>query len=229
VSFKNCVIIMTSNLGSAQIFEHLPSDSREDLKARVMAEVRSHFRPEFVNRVDEFIVFEPLVREQIRDIVGLRATALVERVARQRLQMRLTDSALEYLASKGFDPVYGARPVKRALQRELQTLLAQALLRGEFIEGDLILVQAAADGSGLTLTKGTPGAVVAAVAAAGDSHQLANGEASQEEQQQVAVPAGASSKPAGRRVVVRGASKKVTSSAGAGEKQQQNGDVNGVQ
>jgi hypothetical protein len=91
---------MTSNLGSAEIFQHMPSDSKADLKTRVMEHVKAHFRPEFINRVDEFIVFEPLVREQIRDIVGLRAAALVERVARQRLQMRLTDSALEYLASK---------------------------------------------------------------------------------------------------------------------------------
>ncbi|WIA34267.1 hypothetical protein OEZ86_012610 [Tetradesmus obliquus] len=154
VSFKNCVIIMTSNLGSAQIFEHLPSDSREDLKARVMAEVKAHFRPEFVNRVDEFIVFEPLVRSQIRDIVGLRATALVQRVAAQHIRMALGDSAVDFLAAKGFDPVFGARPVKRALQRELQTLLAQALLRGEFVEGDTILVEAAPDGSCLTLRKG---------------------------------------------------------------------------
>eukprot|EP00879_Flechtneria_rotunda_P024970 GHRR01026498.1.p1 GENE.GHRR01026498.1~~GHRR01026498.1.p1 ORF type:complete len:390 (+),score=167.53 GHRR01026498.1:273-1442(+) len=154
VSFKNCVIIMTSNLGSAQIFQHLPSDSREALTARVMAEVRSHFRPEFVNRVDEFIVFEPLVREQIRQIVGLRAAALVARVASQHIHMELCDSALSYLADKGFDPAFGARPVKRALQRELQTLLAQALLRGEFIEGDTVLVEAAADGTGLLLKQG---------------------------------------------------------------------------
>lgn len=100
VSFKNCVIIMTSNLGSADIFAHLPSDSKADLKERVMAAVRSHFRPEFVNRVDEFIVFEPLVEHQIRSIVGLRAAALVERVAAQRLKLTLGDSALDYLAQK---------------------------------------------------------------------------------------------------------------------------------
>eukprot|EP00878_Enallax_costatus_P019636 GHUV01020719.1.p1 GENE.GHUV01020719.1~~GHUV01020719.1.p1 ORF type:complete len:799 (+),score=193.45 GHUV01020719.1:113-2509(+) len=100
VSFKNCVIIMTSNLGSAQIFEHLPTDSREALKNRVMNEVRTHFRPEFVNRIDEFIVFEPLIRSQIRDIVGLRASALVHRIAAQHIKLDLGDSALEYLAAK---------------------------------------------------------------------------------------------------------------------------------
>ena len=168
------------------------------------------------------------------DIYAVAFYSRIEIHASCPCSLSIGEKALKTVPSavslQGFDPVYGARPVKRALQRELQTLLAQALLRGEFIEGDLILVQAAADGSGLTLTKGTPGSVVAAVAAAGDSHQLANGEASQEEQQQVAVPAVASSKPAGRRVVVRGASKKVTSSAGAGDKQQQqNGDLNGVQ
>lgn len=116
--------------------------------------MRSHFRPEFINRVDEFIVFEPLVQQQIRAIVGQHAAALVARVAQQRINLRLADSALDYLASKGFDQVYGARPVKRALQRELQTHLAQSLLRAEFVEGDTILVQAAADGEGLVLLKG---------------------------------------------------------------------------
>jgi ATP-dependent Clp protease ATP-binding subunit ClpB len=136
--------------------------------------------------------------------------------------------------SQGFDPVYGARPVKRALQRELQTLLAQALLRGEFVEGDVILVQAAADGSGLQLSKGnTNAALTATAAAAAAGEQVANGEPLQEEEEQqqqvAAVPAGASAgKPPGRRVVVRGASKKVPSSAAsAGEKQQANGVANG--
>ncbi len=91
---------MTSNLGSAQIFEHLPHDSRDALRERVMTEVRGHFRPEFVNRVDEFIVFEPLVRSQIRDIVGLRAADLVGRLASQRVQLALGESALDFLADK---------------------------------------------------------------------------------------------------------------------------------
>ncbi|GBF99361.1 hypothetical protein Rsub_12165 [Raphidocelis subcapitata] len=151
VSFKNAVIIMTSNLGSGDVFAHLPSDSREALQARVMDAVRGHFRPEFINRVDEFIVFEPLTAPQIRAIVGLKAGALAARLAAQRVTLVLGESALDHLAAKGFDPVYGARPVKRALQRELQTRLAQALLRGEFGEGDTVRVEAAE--GGLTLVR----------------------------------------------------------------------------
>jgi len=117
------------------------------------SQVRAHFRPEFINRVDEFIVFEPLTAPQIRAIVQLAAQRLVMRLAAQRIGLVLQDSAVDYLAAKGFDPVYGARPVKRALQRELQTLLAQALLRGEFVEDDTIYVAAGAPGSGLVLTK----------------------------------------------------------------------------
>jgi ATP-dependent Clp protease ATP-binding subunit ClpB len=115
-----------------------------DVKQRVMEAVRGHFRPEFVNRVDDFIVFHPLAAEEIRAIVGMRAAALVARLkAQQRIELRLSSSAVDALARVGYDPVFGARPVKRALQRELQTPMALALLRGDFREGDKVVAEAA--------------------------------------------------------------------------------------
>eukprot|EP00955_Chlamydomonas_euryale_P035021 349960-Chlamydomonas_euryale.AAC.1 len=154
---------MTSNLGSAEIFA--PSAAEEDrvsVRDRVMDHVREHFRPEFINRIDEFITFQPLTRDQIVRIVQLRAQRLVARLSEKRMALELRPSAVEFLASVGYDPVYGARPVKRALQRELQTLLAQALLRNEFEEQDTIVVEAAAAAGG----GDGGGALVAAAASA---------------------------------------------------------------
>eukprot|EP00195_Chlamydomonas_chlamydogama_P016479 CAMPEP_0202907142 /NCGR_PEP_ID=MMETSP1392-20130828/41493_1 /ASSEMBLY_ACC=CAM_ASM_000868 /TAXON_ID=225041 /ORGANISM="Chlamydomonas chlamydogama, Strain SAG 11-48b" /LENGTH=196 /DNA_ID=CAMNT_0049595921 /DNA_START=1 /DNA_END=588 /DNA_ORIENTATION=+ len=146
---------MTSNLGSAEIFSQAAQEKdRALVKEKVMEHVRSHFRPEFINRVDDFITFEPLREDQIRQIVKLRAQRLVGRLAERRMALELRDSAVERLAKVGYDPVYGARPVKRALQRELQTLLAKALLRGDFEEDDTVVVEAAPSGSGLVLSKG---------------------------------------------------------------------------
>jgi ATP-dependent Clp protease ATP-binding subunit ClpB len=181
--------------------------------------VRSHFRPEFINRVDEFIVFEPLVQQQIRAIVGQHAAALVARVAQQRINLQLDDSALDYLASKGFDQVYGARPVKRALQRELQTHLAQSLLRAEFVEGDTILVQAAADGEGLLLSKAAAaeeegpvgnGAPKAAPARANSSSSTSSVPAGEGEGTAQAPPAPAA-KRSMHKIVVRGVRKGASS------------------
>ncbi|KAL6756139.1 P-loop containing nucleoside triphosphate hydrolase protein [Haematococcus lacustris] len=153
VSFKNSIIIMTSNLGSAEIFREYsgkaaagtrpgsgqaagaPGPDKERIKELVMEQVRRHFRPEFVNRVDEFIIFEPLRAEQMAHIVGLRLKGVVGRLAEKRIRMALTSSALAYLATKGFDPVFGGRPVKRVIQRELETPLARAILRCDFAEG----------------------------------------------------------------------------------------------
>ena len=117
-----------------------------------MNHVRSHFRPEFINRLDEFIVFEPLTHAQIMEIVQLQCTKLAERVAGQRMALDLQPSAIDYLARKGFDPTYGARPVKRAIQSELIQVLANSVLRGLFEEDDTIIV--AANGNSLTLTSG---------------------------------------------------------------------------
>ncbi|CAD7704818.1 unnamed protein product [Ostreobium quekettii] len=139
VSFKNCIIIMTSNLGSSASLEETDKGRRTDM---VMSLVRSTFRPEFVNRIDEYIMFDPLRLEEIKSIVLLQAQRLAQRLADKKIKIELQDSAVEYLAAKGFDPVFGARPVKRAVQRELETKLAKAMLRGEFQEEDTVIVEA---------------------------------------------------------------------------------------
>lgn len=168
VNFKNAIIIMTSNLGSAEIFERTfgkngpgagaaaaaaaaaAGGRDEGLREVVMQKVRKHFQPEFLNRVDEFIIFDPLRPDQIKQIVGLRTRGVVARLAAEKkTKLELAPSAVEYLARKGYDPVYGARPVKRAVQRELETPLAKALLQGTFQEDDTIVVEANAEGTAL--------------------------------------------------------------------------------
>ena len=144
VNFKNTLIILTSNLGSGAILDALdrPDMKPEELKDEVMGMVRSHFRPEFVNRIDEFVVFEALKRDQVAAIVRLQVKRVQERLAPKKIQLSLEDSAVEYLSAIGYDPVFGARPVKRAVQRELETGLAKALLRGDFGEEDTVVVSA---------------------------------------------------------------------------------------
>jgi ATP-dependent Clp protease ATP-binding subunit ClpB len=136
VDFRNTVVIMTSNLGG-YVFADLMT-SHEEREEKVMAEVRDTFRPEFVNRVDEIVVFEPLGRGEIAQIVGIQLQQLEQRLAERKLHIVLTDSAREYLAEKGYDPTYGARPLKRLIQREVQDQLAMKLLSGDVREGDTI-------------------------------------------------------------------------------------------
>eukprot|EP01026_Neomeris_dumetosa_P053769 TRINITY_DN4809_c0_g2_i3.p1 TRINITY_DN4809_c0_g2~~TRINITY_DN4809_c0_g2_i3.p1 ORF type:complete len:756 (-),score=122.42 TRINITY_DN4809_c0_g2_i3:344-2611(-) len=156
VSFKNAVIIMTSNLGSQYILEDLSQGGISDfVKETVMTQVRSNFRPEFVNRIDEFIIFEPLLKEQIKQIVQIQAHRVEQRLGEKKLKLHLTDDAIDYLANKGYDPVYGARPVKRLVQRELETGIAKSILRGEFVEDDTVVVDAPGgqESSGLVISK----------------------------------------------------------------------------
>ena len=143
VDFRNSVIIMTSNLGS-HLFS--ASDSADDRRTKVLDEVYSHFRPEFVNRVDEIIVFQPLGREEIAQIVDIQLRALQQRVADRKLTLDLTDAAREYVANKGYDPAFGARPLKRLIQREIQDQLAVRLLSGDVKDGDRVKIDAGADG-----------------------------------------------------------------------------------
>jgi ATP-dependent Clp protease ATP-binding subunit ClpB len=144
VDFKNTVVIMTSNLGGAWFFdETLSPDQRRE---RVLAETRAAFRPEFLNRVDEIIVFEPLDKDEIAAIVDIQVRQLSERLAGRRLEIEVTPAAKEYLAEKGFDPAFGARPLKRLIQKEVQDSLALSLLRGEFAEGDRVIVDRSGDG-----------------------------------------------------------------------------------
>jgi ATP-dependent Clp protease ATP-binding subunit ClpB len=152
VDFKNAVLIMTSNLGSHWFFdETLSPDDRRD---RVLAEMRAHFRPEFLNRLDEVIVFEPLDKEEIARIVEIQVEDLARRLAARKLTIDLTPAAREYLAEKGYDPNFGARPLKRLLQREVQDPLAVRLLSGELTEGSRVVVDRDGDGDGLAFLAG---------------------------------------------------------------------------
>ncbi len=141
VDFKNTVIIMTSNIGSQYILDVAGDDSQyEEMRSRVMDALRSNFRPEFLNRVDEMIIFHSLLKSQLREIVKLQVQNLEKRLEAQKLGLSLSESALDFLADVGYDPVYGARPLKRAIQRELETTIAKGILRGDFKGGDTIFV-----------------------------------------------------------------------------------------
>jgi ATP-dependent Clp protease ATP-binding subunit ClpB len=142
VDFKNTVIVMTSNLGSAQIQELV--DDREAQRAAVMDAVSSHFRPEFINRIDEVVVFEPLGREQIAGIAEIQLQRLRSRLAERELSLELSAQAIDKLIAVGYDPVYGARPLKRAIQRWIENPLAQQILSGAFAPG--ATVQAKVEG-----------------------------------------------------------------------------------
>jgi ATP-dependent Clp protease ATP-binding subunit ClpB len=148
VDFRNTIVIMTSNLGTA-VFQD-PSASREDRQEKVMAEVRAHFRPEFVNRIDEVVVFDALGRDEILRIVGIQLEQLRRRLADRKLSLDVTDEARAWLANAGFDPHFGARPLKRLIQREVQDPLALMLLSGEVHDGDTVVVDVG-EGGGLGL------------------------------------------------------------------------------
>ncbi|HEY3859185.1 MAG TPA: ATP-dependent chaperone ClpB [Gammaproteobacteria bacterium] len=142
VNFKNTVIVMTSNLGSQVIQEMSGEENYERMKDKVMEIVGGHFRPEFINRVDETVVFHPLGQGQIRAIARIQIQQLVRRLAERDIVLQVSDAALDKLGKAGFDPVYGARPLKRAVQQQLENPLAQKLLAGEFGPGDTIVVEA---------------------------------------------------------------------------------------
>ena len=140
VDFRNTVVVMTSNLGSHLIQEMAGEDNYEDMKAAVMEVVGTHFRPEFINRVDESVVFHPLAIEQIRGIARIQLQDLQARLAEQELMLEISDVFMDRLVSVGFDPVYGARPLRRAIQQELENPLAQRILAGDLQPGDIIAV-----------------------------------------------------------------------------------------
>ena len=140
VDFRHCVIIMTSNLGSDLIQTLASEDDYAQMKSALMERVAQHFRPEFVNRIDDLVVFHPLNREQIRRIADIQVDKLRQRLKQQELGLYLTDEVLDQLTLAGFDPVYGARPLKREIQQQLENPLAQRLLAGEFSPGETIQV-----------------------------------------------------------------------------------------
>ena len=154
VDFRNTVIVMTSNLGSHQIQELAGDDSAEaytQMKAAVMGVVQAHFRPEFINRLDDIVVFHPLDKAQIKSIARIQLAGLEKRLHERGIRLELDDSALALLGNVGFDPVYGARPLKRAIQQQLENPLAQKILAGEFGNGDTIRVHA--EGGSLAFAK----------------------------------------------------------------------------
>jgi ATP-dependent Clp protease ATP-binding subunit ClpB len=146
------VIIMTSNLGSDVIQKFAGESNYAAMKAAVMEVVQENFRPEFINRIDDICVFHPLGVEQIRAIVDIQLAQLRKRLLDRNLELTLGDDALDRLSEAGYDPVYGARPLKRAIQQQVENPLAQAILGGKFLPGDRIRATASA-GNGLEFTK----------------------------------------------------------------------------
>ncbi len=153
VDFRNAVIIMTSNTGG-QFIAGMEEGRYEEIRARVLESLRQTFRPEFLNRVDETVIFHPLGKEHLRGIVDIQVTNLAKRLAERKITLTLTDAARDHLAEVGFDPTYGARPLKRAIQRLVFDPLAQSLLKGGFAEGDAVTVDHPPDAIALTFMKG---------------------------------------------------------------------------
>lgn len=140
VDFRNTVIVMTSNLGSHLIQEHSRDKSYPEIKTMVMDLVAQHFRPEFINRIDDSVVFHALTQGEIAHIAAIQIQHLQQRLHDQNIGLQLSEEALQYLADIGFDPVYGARPLKRVILQKLENPLAQSLLNGAFRSGDTIVV-----------------------------------------------------------------------------------------
>jgi ATP-dependent Clp protease ATP-binding subunit ClpB len=141
VDFKNTVVIMTSNLGG-ELFSVIDAGRQEEIRERITEALRARFRPEFLNRVDEIIIFHSLTREHIEQIVDIQLERLGRRLADRHMQIRMTPAAKELIVSEGFDPVYGARPLKRTIQREVLDPLALRVLEGAFADGDTVVVDA---------------------------------------------------------------------------------------
>jgi ATP-dependent Clp protease ATP-binding subunit ClpB len=153
VDFKNTVIVMTSNLGSHKI-QQMTDDGADPalVKIAVLAEVKTHFRPEFVNRIDEIVVFAPLGKGEIADIAKIQLKGLEARLGKLEIRLSVSDAALALVAEAGFDPVYGARPLKRAIQQQIENPLAKEILSGQFAPGTMVKV--GATGGEITFAKG---------------------------------------------------------------------------
>jgi ATP-dependent Clp protease ATP-binding subunit ClpB len=146
VSFKNAIIVMTSNIGSAHIQELSESGAADfEIELQIREELKKHFRPEFLNRIDEIIIFHRLEKEELRRIVDIQVSGLQERLADRKISLELAPAAKDKLASDGYDPVYGARPLKRLIQQHIENHLARSLLSGQFREGDTVVVDVSGD------------------------------------------------------------------------------------
>ncbi|MFV0386901.1 AAA family ATPase, partial [Paracoccus sp. (in: a-proteobacteria)] len=146
VDFKNALIVLTSNLGSQALSTLPESADSTDARHQVMEAVRAHFRPEFLNRLDEIIIFRRLTRDNMDGIVRIQLWRLEQRLAARKIALELDDKAMKWLADEGYDPVFGARPLKRVIQRALQDPLAEMLLSGEVLDGQTVNVSAGSDG-----------------------------------------------------------------------------------
>jgi len=145
VDFKNTVIVMTSNLGSHIIQEKAGKATYEEMKADVMEVVGGHFRPEFINRIDDIVVFHPLNREQIRAITEIQLQGLIKRLEESDVTLHITEAVLDMIGEAGFDPVFGARPLKRVIQQRIENPLAQKILRGDYPAGSTINIELQGD------------------------------------------------------------------------------------
>jgi ATP-dependent Clp protease ATP-binding subunit ClpB len=149
VDFRNAILILTSNLGSALIAD--PTLTDDQRREAVLAEVRAHFKPEFLNRLDDIVVFDALGAAQLREIVDIQLEALRRRLSERRLTLDVTAAARGWLADHGYDPVYGARPLRRLVQSAIGDLLAKSLLAGEIRDGDTVVVDLADTKDGLSV------------------------------------------------------------------------------
>jgi ATP-dependent Clp protease ATP-binding subunit ClpB len=157
VNFRNTICIFTSNVGSQDILDlNGASDveAQAEMRRRVTAAMKERFKPEFLNRIDEYVIFNSLSKSDLSGIVKIEAKRLQDRLAEKQITLNISDGALEFLAEVGFDPVYGARPLKRTIQRELETVVARGILNGDFLDGDTIDVNV--QDERLTITRGIP-------------------------------------------------------------------------
>ncbi|MDB5306542.1 MAG: clpB, partial [Gemmataceae bacterium] len=165
VDFKNMIVIMTSNVGSQRILQYKGTHIGEvydRMKATVLEELQQSFRPEFLNRVDEIIVFHALTEEDLKRIVDIQIARLGKRLEERHIRLDVSEAAKDHLVAVGYDPAYGARPLKRVIQKEVETALARGLLKGEIRDGQVVVVDYDPVAGGLTLTPRTSGAKLAA-------------------------------------------------------------------
>ena len=155
VDFRNCIVIMTSNIGSMHLLDGIGIDGtlKEGARERVIEDLRAHFRPEFLNRVDETVVFLPLRRDQIGKIVEMQLKRLRKRLEDRKIKIHLSEEALNYIADMGYDPVYGARPLKRYLQQAVETPLARELIAGKIHDGEEVRIEVKGDSLAFEVNK----------------------------------------------------------------------------
>lgn len=166
VNFRNTICIFTSNIGSSDILDLNGSSEEGDqeiMRQRVTQAMRDFFKPEFLNRIDEHVIFNSLNKDNLRGIVRIETRRLEKRLEDRQITLKLTDAALDYLADVGFDPVYGARPLKRTIQRELETVVARRILAGEIKDGDTVMVDVVNERLNVQTTASSPVATPSSV------------------------------------------------------------------